>query len=99
MWLIRTVPMTKAIKLIIQGRVQGGCRRWFQQQALALQLNGYVRNLATGEVEAVIVGLQAALQEMIERSYEGPKHAQVLNIIQSVSSIEQPFIRFEILHS
>lgn len=24
MWLIRTVPMTKAIKLIIQGRVQGG---------------------------------------------------------------------------
>ena len=100
MWSIRAVPMTKAIKLIIQGRVQGGgYRRWFQQQALALQLNGYVRNLATGEVEAVIVGLQAALQEMVERSYEGPKHAQVLNIMQSVSSIEQPFIRFEILRS
>ena len=100
MWSIRAVPMTKAIKLIIQGRVQGvGYRRWFQQQALALQLNGYVRNLATGEVEAVIVGLQAALQEMVEHSYQGPKHAQVLNIIQSVSSIEQPFIRFEILRS
>ena len=64
MWSIRAVPMTKAIKLIIQGRVQGvGYRRWFQQQALALQLNGYVRNLATGEVEAVIIGLQAALQD------------------------------------
>ena len=42
---------------------------------------------------------QAALQEMVERSYQGPKHAQVLNIMQSVSSIEQPFIRFEILRS
>ena len=41
--------MNKAIKLIIQGRVQGvGYRRWFEQKALALELKGYVRNLATG---------------------------------------------------
>ena len=39
MWSIRAVPMTKAIKLIIQGREGVGYRRWFQQQALALQLN------------------------------------------------------------
>ena len=38
--------MNKAIKLIIQGRVQGvGYRRWFEQQALALALTGYVKNL------------------------------------------------------
>ena len=36
--------MNKAIKLIIQGRVQGvGYRRWFEQQALALELKGYVK--------------------------------------------------------
>lgn len=33
--------MNKAIKLTIQGKVQGvGYRRWFEQQALALELKG-----------------------------------------------------------
>lgn len=53
----------QAIHLIIQGKVQGvGYRRWFEQQAIQLGLKGFVRNLETGEVEAVIVGKEAIVR-------------------------------------
>lgn len=90
--------MNKAIKLIIQGRVQGvGYRRWFEQQALALELKGYVKNLATGEVEAVIVGHMDVLQDLISRSYDGPPHAEVVKVIQIVLDHEPDFIAFTML--
>jgi len=51
-------PFMQALKLRIQGKVQGvGYRRWFEQQALDLGLKGYVKNLSSGDVEAVILGL------------------------------------------
>ncbi|MFZ0330626.1 MAG: acylphosphatase [Acinetobacter bohemicus] len=90
--------MNKAIKLIIQGRVQGvGYSRWFEQQALTLELKGYVKNLATGEVEAVIVGNFDVLQDLISRSYDGPPHAEVVKVIQIVLDHEPDFIAFTML--
>lgn len=47
----------KAVKLTISGKVQGvGYRRWFAQYAVALGLKGYVQNLASGAVEALLFG-------------------------------------------
>ncbi len=58
--------MNKALKLLIQGKVQGvGYRRWFEQQALELELKGYVKNLPTGEVEAMLVGDELTIQELV----------------------------------
>ncbi|CAB1213658.1 acylphosphatase [Acinetobacter bouvetii] len=75
--------MNKAMKLIIQGKVQAvGYRRWFEQQAIALGLKGYVKNLQTGDVEAVIIGPAEAVQNMIQRSHIGPARAAVKQIIQ-----------------
>ncbi|TCB55738.1 acylphosphatase [Acinetobacter terrestris] len=90
--------MNKAIKLTIHGKVQGvGYRRWFEQQALALELKGYVKNLDSGEVEAVIVGTEHQLHAIIERSYTGPSRAEVLKIIQSEFDQAQDFVIFQML--
>lgn len=71
----------KAVKLIIKGKVQGvGYRRWFEKQALHFNLKGYVKNLVTGEVEAVIVGEEQTISSMIDHCYIGPLHAQVESI-------------------
>ncbi|MDN5512824.1 acylphosphatase [Acinetobacter sp.] len=75
--------MNKAIKLIIHGKVQGvGYRRWFAKQALELELQGYVQNLQTGEVEAMVVGDEQVIQELLKRSWVGPSRAEVSRIIQ-----------------
>ncbi len=75
----------KALKLKIFGKVQGvGYRRWFEQQALELGLKGYVRNLPSGEVEAVIYGDESAAQALLKKSYLGPLHARVDAIQQQV---------------
>ena len=74
-----------------------GYHRWFEQQALALELKGYVKNLATGEVEAVIVGNFDVLQDLISRSYDGPPHAEVVKVIQIVLDHKPDFIVFTML--
>ena len=90
--------MNKAIKLTIHGKVQGvGYRRWFEQQALALEIKGYVKNLDSGDVEAVIVGTENQLHAIIERSYTGPSRAEVSKIIQSEFEYAPDFVTFQML--
>ena len=90
--------MNKAIKLTIHGKVQGvGYRRWFEQQALALEIKGYVKNLDSGEVEAVIVGTENQLHAIIQRSYTGPSRAEVSKIIQSEFEHAQDSVTFQML--
>ena len=90
--------MNKAIKLTIHGKVQGvGYRCWFEQQALALELKGYVKNLDSGEVEAVIIGTEYQLHTIIECSYIGPSRAEVSKIIQSEFEHAPDFVTFQML--
>lgn len=89
--------MNKTMKLLIQGKVQGvGYRRWFEQQALEMELKGYVKNLPSGEVEAVIAGQADGVQDMIERSHTGPARAAVTRIIQIELDQKHDFRIFEI---
>ena len=86
------------IKLNISGQVQGvGYRYWFAEQAQALGLKGYVKNLSTGEVEAVIVGTDSQLSEMIARSWQGPARAIVKSVMQEYLESELDVQDFIIL--
>lgn len=54
------------LKLTIRGKVQGvGYRRWFEQHAKSLGLKGYVKNLANGCVEAVVLGHKHAIDAIM----------------------------------
>jgi acylphosphatase len=87
------------IKLNISGQVQGvGYLYWFAEQAQALGLKGYVKNLSTGEVEAVIAGTDSQLQEMITRRWKGPARAIVQAVIQEYLESELDAQDFIILH-
>jgi len=58
--------------------VQGGwVRAATREQALALQLQGFARNLADGSVEVVASGEAPALDELERWLWQGPPLAKV----------------------
>ena len=81
------VPLISRHVRII-GRVQGvWYRRWTVDHAQALQITGWVRNCADGTVEAVLTGPQNAVEQLIERCWDGPQLAKVDDIVVSDAPI------------
>lgn len=77
------------VRLLIKGRVQGvGYRDWTRAKAKALGLDGWVRNLASGEVEAVVAGPPAAVERLIVDCRTGPPSARVGDV--EISEAEPP---------
>ena len=66
--------------------------------ALDLRLTGTVRNLPTGEVEAIVSGDPEQVQEFIEWAKKGPDLAEVSQVIVEETSY-QPFFDFAIIRS
>lgn len=66
------------LQVFASGRVQGvWYRSWTVENAIALGLDGWVRNRRDGRVEAVLAGAEAAVQEMLGRMRQGPPAAAV----------------------
>jgi acylphosphatase len=73
--------MALQARLTISGRVQGvGYRDWAMTTARRLGLTGWVRNRTDGAVEALIVGDDNAVGEMIDACRRGPTLARVDNV-------------------
>ena len=70
--------MALQARLTITGRVQGvGFRDWALQTGQRLGLTGWVRNRSDGAVEALVVGDETAVGQMIEACRRGPPLARV----------------------
>lgn len=68
----------RSILVRISGRVHGvGYRDWARHKAASLGLSGWVRNLPTGEVEAVFGGPAATVEAMLAACRRGPPLARV----------------------
>lgn len=63
---------------MVHGRVQGvGFRDALRREALRLGLRGWVRNRTDGTVEAVLEGLEPALDALTGWARRGPPAARV----------------------
>lgn len=71
----------KAVRARVFGRVQGvWYRGWTVERALALGLDGWVRNRADGTVEALFAGPADAVDRMLEACRQGPPAALVRDV-------------------
>jgi len=73
--------MQKSCYVIIRGRVQGVGYRWFaRERAMVLNLNGYVKNLANGDVEVFAQGEENNLNEYLILLKKGPSFSNVTDL-------------------
>lgn len=74
--------------VLIAGRVQGVFfRATTQREARARDVDGWVKNLPDGRVEAVFEGPEPAVEELIECCHEGSPAASVETV---ETEYEQP---------
>jgi len=84
-----------ARRLVVSGRVQGVFyRNWTVDEARALGLAGWVRNLRSGEVEILAIGSDEAIGALAERCRRGPPAARVEEVRVGAAE-EEPLERFE----
>ena len=86
------------VHVFVSGRVQGvGYRYSTVNEAQRLGVNGWVRNLPDGRVEAVFEGSQKLVEEMIDWCQKGSRGALVKDV---AVEYEQPkgLLKFKIEH-
>jgi acylphosphatase len=84
--------------LLISGRVQGV---YFRQSTLLeaqnLGVNGWVRNLMDGRVEAVFEGEEHAVKTLVNYCRQGPPAARVSNLEVTYGPFKGEFSNFKTL--
>ncbi|MDQ3265457.1 MAG: acylphosphatase [Myxococcota bacterium] len=71
----------RRVRLRITGRVQGVFfRESTRREATRLGLQGWVRNLDDGSVEAVVQGLAGDVETMVQWCHRGPQLARVESV-------------------
>ena len=77
--------------IIIKGKVQGvGFRYWLYKEAIQRNINGWVRNKISGEVEALLIGSDEDVNNIIKLCKKGSPSSKVANV--SVKDYEKEYL-------
>ncbi len=72
-----------AVCFFVKGRVQGVFyRASTREQAIALGLSGYARNLDDGRVQVVAIGSPSCIEKLEQWLWQGPSSAQVEDVLR-----------------
>lgn len=86
----------EARRVLLEGRVQGVGFRWHARlEARALEVQGWVRNLEDGGVEAHVEGHPDRVEELLGWLEMGPVGARVDRVDVRLAEVEG-LLRFEI---
>ena len=67
--------------IVITGKVQGvGFRHWLYKAAVQKKINGWVKNNISGEVEALLIGNEMEIDNLIKLCKKGPPSSKVAKI-------------------
>ena len=86
--------------MIIFGKVQNvGYRYWLYQKAIKKNIRGWVKNKITGEVEALLIGNDKDVNEVIKQCEKGPHSSNVTQV--KIQDYKQEYLKktFDILNS
>ena len=86
--------------LVISGRVQGvGFRYWLQNIAIEKNIFGWVKNNMSGNVEALIVGNEKEVKDIIKLCEKGPPSSKVEHV--KVNEYNKDYLKknFDIIKS
>ncbi len=87
--------MTKAVHVLVSGRVQGvGFRQGCRQTARSLDLVGWVRNLADGRVELFAQGTDDRVDRLLDWVWAGPSGAGVTGVESDVVATDATLTDF-----
>tara|TARA_B100000809_G_scaffold259437_1_gene304456 strand:+ start:247 stop:519 length:273 start_codon:yes stop_codon:yes gene_type:complete len=86
--------------IVISGKVQGvGFRNWLHQVAMQKNINGWVKNKISGEVEALLIGNDTEINNLIMLCKKGPLYSKVTKIEVQNYQKEHLGKSFEIISS
>ena len=86
--------------IIINGKVQDvGFRYWLYKAAIRRNINGWVRNKLSGEVEALLVGNESEIDSLIKLCEKGTPVSKVIRV--SVKNYEKEYSKksFDIINN
>ena len=86
--------------IVITGRVQGvGFRYRLYKAAVRNNINGWVKNKISGEVEALLIGNAVKIDNLIKLCEKGPPSSKVTKV--EVQNYKKEYLKksFEIINS
>ena len=86
--------------IIITGKVQGvGFRYWLHKAAMQKNVTGWVRNKISGEVEALLIGKDEKINNLINLCEIGPLSSEVTKV--QVKNYQKEYLKksFDIINN